>query len=171
MSPDHESPSSVKSTEVHTWEFLKIMISSHLRRCRILLFPTLQVSSATGTNWSIGSSIWTWGRTSSLWGWRSTGPGCPGRLWSLLLWRCSRPAWMQSCAACCRWPCFGMGVGLDDPHRSLPTPTILWFLWTATTSFLNVYTVFVFFDWSVKVQQTVSKHYKLVESDLWVYKY
>ena len=35
--------------------------------------------------------------------------------------------WMRSCAACCRWPCFGRGVGLDDPQRSLPTSTILWF--------------------------------------------
>ena len=79
-----------------------------------------------GTNWGITSSSWTWGRT-SLWGWRSTGTGCPGRLWSLLLCRCSRPAWTMSCAACCRWPCFGRGVGLDDPQRSLPIPTILWF--------------------------------------------
>ena len=62
---------------------------------------------ATGTNWSRGSSIWTWGRTSSLWGWRSTGTGCPGRLWSLLLWRYLRPAWTRSCAACSGWPCFG----------------------------------------------------------------
>ena len=30
------------------------------------------------------------------------GTGCPGRLWSLLLWRYSRPAWTRSCAACCR---------------------------------------------------------------------
>ena len=82
---------------------------------------------ATGTNWSNASSIWTGARTSSLWGWRSPGPGCPGRLWSLLLWRYSRPAWTRSCAACCGWPCFGKGVGLDDPQRSLPTPTILWF--------------------------------------------
>ena len=37
------------------------------------------------------------------------------------------PAWARSCAACCRWPCFGRGVGLGDPQRSLPTPTILWF--------------------------------------------
>ena len=81
---------------------------------------------ATGTNWGTGSSIWTWGRT-SLWGWRSPGTGCPGRLWSLLLWRYSRPAWTRSCAACCRWPCFGRRVGLDDPQRSLPTPTVLWF--------------------------------------------
>ena len=29
--------------------------------------------------------------------------------------------------ACCRWPCFGRRVGLDDPQRSLPNPTILWF--------------------------------------------
>ena len=74
------------------------------------------------------SSVWTWGRTSSLWGWWSTGTGCPGRLWSLLLWRYPRPAWTRSCAACCRWPCFGRRVGLDDPQSSLPTPTILWFL-------------------------------------------
>ena len=37
------------------------------------------------------------------------------------------PAWTRSCAACCRQPCFGRGLGLDDPQRSLPTPTILWF--------------------------------------------
>ena len=68
-----------------------------------------------------------WGRTSSFWGWWSPGTGCPGRLWSLLLWRSSRPAWTRSCAACCKWPCFGRGVGLGDPQRSLPTPNILWF--------------------------------------------
>ena len=82
---------------------------------------------ATGTNWSRGSSSWAWGRTSSLWGWQTTGTGCPGRLWSLLLCRYSRPAWTRSCAACTRWPCFSRGVGLGDPQRSLPTPAILWF--------------------------------------------
>ena len=71
--------------------------------------------------------VWTWGRTSSLWGWRSPGTGCPGRLWSLLLWRYSRPTWTLSCAACCRWPFFVRGVGLDDPQRSLPILAILWF--------------------------------------------
>ena len=55
------------------------------------------------------------------------GTGCPGWLWSLLLWRYSRPAWTRSCAACCRWLCFSRRVGLDDPQRSLPAPTILWF--------------------------------------------
>ena len=80
-----------------------------------------------GTNWSRGSSAWTWGRTSSLWGWRSTGRGCPGRLWSLLLWRYSRPTWTRSCAAFSRCPCFDREIGLDDPQRSLPTPNILWF--------------------------------------------
>ena len=75
---------------------------------------------------SMGTN-WTWGRTSSLWGWRSPGPGCPGRLWSLLLWRYSNPAWTLSCAACSGWPCFGRGFWLDDPQRSLPTLNILWF--------------------------------------------
>ena len=87
---------------------------------------------AMGTSWSIGSSVWTWGRISSLWGWRSTGTGCPGRLWSLLLWRCSRPAWTRSCAACCGWPCFGRGLDWVT-HRGpfQPPPfcdsVILWF--------------------------------------------
>ena len=60
--------------------------------------------------------MWTWGRTSLFWGWRSTGTGCPEGegLWSLLLWRYSKPAWMWSCAACSRRPCFGRGVGLGD---------------------------------------------------------
>ena len=51
----------------------------------------------------------------------------PVRLWILLLWRYSRRAWTRSCAACCKWPCFGRGGGLDDPRMYLPTPTILWF--------------------------------------------
>ena len=45
----------------------------------------------------------------------STGTGCPGRLWSLLLWRYSRPAWTRSSTTYCRWPCFGRRGGLDDP--------------------------------------------------------
>jgi len=82
---------------------------------------------AMGTNQSIGSSVWTWGRTTSLWVWWSTGTGCPGTSWNLLLWRYSRLAWTRSCAACCRRLWFGRGVGLNDPQRSLPSPTILWF--------------------------------------------
>ena len=82
---------------------------------------------AAGSKWSIGSSIWTWGRTSLVWGWQSTGTGCPEGLWSLLRWRYSKPTWTRSCATCSTCPCFGRGGGLDDPQRSLPTPTILWF--------------------------------------------
>ena len=73
------------------------------------------------------NSVWIWGRISSLWGWRSTGTVCPGKLWILLLWRYSRPAWTWSSTTYCRWPFFGRRVGLDDPQRSLPTRTILWF--------------------------------------------
>ena len=90
---------------------------------------------AAGTNWSTGSSIWTWGRTCLFWGWWITGTGCPEGLWSLLLWRYSKPTWTWSRAACCRWPCFGRGVELDDPQRSLPTPTILWFCNSFRTAF------------------------------------
>jgi len=41
----------------------------------------------------------------------SPGPGCPGRLWSLLLWRYSRPTGTRCCAACSGWPCLGRGLG------------------------------------------------------------
>jgi len=40
--------------------------------------------------------------------------------------------------ACCRWPCFGRRVGLDDPQRSLPTPNILWFCDSLHSSFALV---------------------------------
>ena len=79
---------------------------------------------ATGTNWSTESSIWTWGRTSLLWGWWSTAIGCPEGLWSLLLWRYSKPTRTRSCATCSRWPCFGRELGLHELQRSLPTPGI-----------------------------------------------
>jgi len=94
---------------------------------------------ATGTNWSIGSSSWTW-RTSSLWGWRSTGTGCPQGLWSLLLWRYSKPTWTRSCAACCRWPCFGRGVWTRwSPEVPSNTyhPVILWHLFIFSTSHME----------------------------------
>jgi len=58
----------------------------------------------TAINWSTGSSAPIREGTSSQCGWQSTGTGCPGRLWSLLLWRCSRPSWTPTRAACCRGP-------------------------------------------------------------------
>ena len=115
-------------------------VASSISWRNVFVCPVLHVSSRTSITarpqrWECSAlitvrsscSIWTWGRTSSLWGWQSTGTGCPGRLWSLLLWRYSRPAWTRSCAACCRWRCFGRRVGPDNPQRSLPTPNILWF--------------------------------------------
>ena len=79
---------------------------------------------ATGTNWSTRSSIWTRG-------WRSPGPGCPGRLCSVLLWRYSNPAWTWSCAACSGWPCLGRGLDWmthRGPFQPLPyfDSVILW---------------------------------------------
>ena len=104
---------------------------------------------------------------SSLWRWRSTGTGCPGRLWSLLLWRYSRPAWTRSCAVCCRWPCFSRRIGLDDPQRSLPTPTILWFcdsviLWKSLYILTSILTIILTRDKSMQgnlsKRQTLAQH-------------
>ena len=78
--------------------------------------------------------------------------GCPERLWILLLRRYSKPGWTWSCAACSRWPCFGGEVGLDDPQRSLPTPTVLGFcdrsvcsaaIFTVVTLWVNTVAVFL----------------------------
>ena len=84
----------------------------------VLVLPSLHQLRGVQSRKAHSSADWPFGR------WLT---GCPGRLWSLLLWRYSRPAWTRSCAACSRWPCFSRGVGLDDPQRSLPTPSILWF--------------------------------------------
>ena len=73
-------------------------------------------------NWSMECSASICEGTSSWWGWQSTGTG---RLWILLPWRYSRPAWTPTCAAWCRGLC--RGIGLYDLWRSLPAPTILWF--------------------------------------------
>ena len=66
--------------------------------------------------------------------------------WEMEISSCKEagPAWTRSCAACCRWPCFGRGVGLDDPQRSLPTPTccdsvILKFHWLHSTTGLKYF--------------------------------
>ena len=85
--------------------------------------------------------------------WRSAGTGCPGRWWSLLLWRYSRPSWTRSSTIYCRWPCFGRRSGLDDPQRSLPTPAILLFCDSVT---LNLWKVTVFFLWKKDVYQNFS---------------
>jgi len=87
--------------------------------------------------------------------WWSTGTGCPERLWVLLLWRYSRPAWTGSCAACCRWPCFGRGIGLDDPLWSLPTPKILWLiLWFCDSELLGFFPSSLFSNHACKRHQT-----------------
>jgi len=59
---------------------------------------------------------------------QSTPTVCPDGLWSLLIRRSSKPAWMQSSAACSRGTCFARGVAVDDDYqRSLPTPATLSF--------------------------------------------
>ena len=59
--------------------------------------------------------------------------------------------WTRCCAAGSGWPCFGRGLGLDDPQRSLPTTTILGFCdfalrccfpWFFTSCFSTEDTVF-----------------------------
>ena len=132
------------------WSLIRRMGPSSFQWCPVT------AQGAMGTNWSTGSSVWIWRRISSLWGWRSTGTGCPGRLWSLLLWRYSRPTWTTSSTTYCRWPCFGRSVGLDDPQRSLPSPTILWFCDSVITwpyhcgcEFM-IFFLDIFFIWFIK---------------------
>ena len=73
--------------------------------------PTRSARGSRGWSprpWRGSNTIWTWHlgtwfrRHGGVGVFRSPGPGCPGRWWSLLLWRYSRPAWIRSCAACCR---------------------------------------------------------------------
>ena len=59
-------------------------------------------------------------------GWQSAGTSWSERLWSLLLWRYSKPIWTLACVTCCRESALA-GVGLGDLQRSLPAPVVLWF--------------------------------------------
>ena len=65
--------------------------------------------------------------------WQSTGTtGCPLVLWSFLLWRYSKWAWMLSCATYCREPALAGGWTQWSPlrspsQRSLAIPAILEF--------------------------------------------
>ena len=62
---------------------------------------------------------------SLLWVWQSAGTGCPEQLWSLHLWRYSKPTWMRSCAACSRqrgWTRWSQEVPSNSYHS-----VILWF--------------------------------------------
>ena len=72
--------------------------------------------------------------------WQDAGEGvwsaCPERLWVLLLWRYSRPAWTRSCAACSRWPCFDRGGWTRWPTEVPSNPyysVILWFYFLSDT--------------------------------------
>jgi len=108
---------------------------SKLQVTRVTVVTSISLEHAA--RWSTGSSVWTWGRTSSLWGWRSPGTGRPGRLWILLLWRYSKPAWTRSCAACCRWSCFSSGGWTRWPTEVPSNPqhsVILWFCEAVETS-------------------------------------
>jgi len=108
-------------------------LSVGVRRMRPNSFQRCSATGqgATSTNWSMGSSSWTWGRTSLLWAWQSTATGCPEGLWILLLWTYSNPAWTQSCATWCRWPCFGRRGGWTRWSPEVPSNSyhsvILWF--------------------------------------------
>jgi len=64
-------------------------------------------------------SLWLW--------WWSTGTGSPERMWSLLLWKYSRPIWTPTCVTWYRVPALAGGLEIDDLLKSLPTPAILWF--------------------------------------------
>ena len=114
--PPRQKPAEFAQSSAHQCDRIHRLLSSRISSQ--ILPKHLCFSASThvavgvcsyGAPWSRGSSVWTRGRT-SLWGWQSTGTGCPGRLWSLLLWRYSRPTWTRSCAACSGWPCFVRGL-------------------------------------------------------------
>ena len=68
---------------------------------KVVTWPVGTGEGETAINWSLESSATICEGTSSQWGWWSTETGCTGWLRSLL-WRCSRPTWTPTCAACCR---------------------------------------------------------------------
>jgi len=106
-------------------------------------WPTsFQQSAGTGQgetaiNWSIGSFAPICEGTSAQWG--SPGTGCPGKWWSLLLWRYSSLAWMPTCAVFCREPALQEGWTRwsleipSNPHSTI----VLWSLSLSALLFLG----------------------------------
>lgn len=80
---------------------------------------------ATGTNRSIGDSLWTPGSNSSLCRWQSTGPACPARWWSLHPWRPSKAIWTWSWTSSSTCLCLTSRIQPEDLWRSLATSTIV----------------------------------------------
>lgn len=64
--------------------------------------------------------------------------------------------WVKAWELWLQGACFGMGVGLDDLWRSLPTPIILWFcviLWPSQRhEYFQIITTFTLVHWSLEVE-------------------
>jgi len=62
------------------------------------------------------------------WGWSNIGMGCP-ETWSVHPWKCSKPNWLWSRTACCRWPCLSRGIGLHglEGSSNRNVSLILWY--------------------------------------------
>ena len=64
----------------------------------------------TGTNWNTASSVQTWEKSSLLWGGRSSGTGCPERLWNLLCLEIFKTHLILSWATYRKEPALPMGL-------------------------------------------------------------
>ena len=71
----------------------------------LVFFSTTYIMQGPNENYKHQS----WGRIYFQWGWQSTGSGCPERLWSLLLWKYSRPIWTSTFATYCGEPALAGG--------------------------------------------------------------
>ena len=97
-----ERSGDVLSMCTNTWrEVVKIKPGS-FQRCPVT------GPEAKKTNRNIAGSLQTSGNIFSQWRWLSAGTGCPGLLWSLHPWKCSKVMWTRSFAAGSRWSCLSM---------------------------------------------------------------
>lgn len=53
------------------------------------------------------------------WRWSNTVTSCWEMLWSLHLWKYSKPVWRGTWTTCSMWPCLEQGVGQDNCQRCL----------------------------------------------------
>ena len=100
-----KSENHLRLTDGGTWEETK-------EREKYPVVPLQQSGLVCEKPWPHFTHRLTWHGLLPHWAclWQSTGRSCPEGLWSLLLWRYSRPAWTRCCAACSGWPCFGRGL-------------------------------------------------------------
>lgn len=111
------------------WDMLRRWSDAHSQWCPVA------GGEGVGTSWNTGSTIWAQENSfccDLLWQCMNAGTGYPEELWSLHLWRSTKPVWAQSwemwetCPGCSSLEQGSQGEWLPEIHSKLSNSVALW---------------------------------------------